>query len=87
MSYPAGTHRSVSRIRALWMVTAKPTDCSADLKMRHFAHWSNTSKHLGVSHSSKDAYLITEAIKNGIRAGTLSLFDCLNECVRNEGVI
>lgn len=69
------------------MVTAKPTDCSADLKMRHFAHWSNTSKHLGVSHSSKDAYLITEAIKNGIRAGTLSLFDCLNECVRNEGMI
>lgn len=66
------------------MVTGKSADCSADLKMRLLAHWSNTSKHLGVRHSSKDTALITEAIKNGIRAGRLPLFDRLK--VRREGV-
>lgn len=87
VSYPAVTRRSVSRVRALWMRTGKAADSSADLKMRHFAHWSNTSKHLGVSHSSKDTSVITEAIRNGIRAGKLPLLECLNKCVRSEGVI
>lgn len=59
----------------------------AALKMRHLVLWSNRSKRLGLSHSSEGASLISEAIRNSIRAGKLPLFECLNECVRSEGVI
>lgn len=63
----------------------RPAECSADLKMRRWAHWSNASKRLGVRRSSEDTSLITAAVQNGIRARKLPLFGSLNKCVRSEG--